>query len=240
MAALRSSLVLVVMLLVAPATSVAQQAGQTAVPSTFSTISLMVLAAGLGAMAVSLTRSRVRSRARTTAQTAEPHVASAAATAPERAYRRAPERLVAPAPELEPIVVVVEPEAVAAEPEPVAIEPLVVAVGPEPVAAEPEPEPEPVSESSAEPIAEPVSEPAEETLNAAEELGRHACRILVWSGYVKQRFYAEAASGEWIAQSRLFRLEKGRTLADSPQAAAALEALMQEVAAAGWDVTPVQ
>jgi hypothetical protein len=238
MAALRSSLVLVVMLLVAPATSVAQQAGQTAVPSTFSTISLMVLAAGLGAMAVSLTRSRVRSRARTTAQTAEPHVASAAATAPERAYRRAPERLVAPAPELEPIVVVVEPEAVAAEPEPVAIEPLVVAVGPEPVAAEPEPEP--VSETSAEPIAEPVSEPAQETLIAAEELGPHACRILVWSGYVKQRFYAEAASGEWIAQSPPFRLEKGRTLADSPQAAAALEALMQEVTAAGWDVTPVQ
>jgi hypothetical protein len=246
MAVLRSSLLLVVMLLVAPAAAAAQQAGQTAGPSTFSTISLMVFAAGVGAMTVSLARSRARSRTRTAPQSAPAPVAAAVAAAPEPTFR--PGRPSEPAPELglftepvtvtvEPLVVVVDPEPAAVEREPV-VEPLVVVFEPEPEPAPVEPEPEP-AEAEPDPV-EPEPEPVATAAAAPEQPGSPTCRINVWSGYVKQRFYAEAATGEWIAQSPPFRLEKGRTLADSPQAAAALEVLTQELTAAGWDVTPVQ
>jgi hypothetical protein len=53
---------------------------------------------------------------------------------------------------------------------------------------------------------------------------------------VKKQFFAESRSGEWIAQSPFFRVEKGRSLQDSQNAAEAFEALMQTLTEAGWEV----
>ena len=63
----------------------------------------------------------------------------------------------------------------------------------------------------------------------------------LWHGYVKKQFYAESpGTGEWVAQSPFFRIEKGRTLDDSQQAADAFIALVDELMADGWEVVDRQ
>jgi hypothetical protein len=259
---LRSSLLLIVTALVAPSVAVAQS-GESGGASTFSTISLMVFAAGVGAMAVSLARSRARSRP--TALVADRHPGPAFKAAPERPSPRGPERLLEPAPETAPNpaakpVARAAPEPAATPAQPAASPPAkparpdrpaaspVAKPGPEPAskparAARPAASPpikpaQPAASPPAKPVATAAPEPAAApaALPPAEQLGPRSCRVRVWSGYVKQRFYAEAANGEWVAQSPAFRLEKGRTLEDSPQAAAALQALLGGLAEAGWDV----
>jgi hypothetical protein len=53
---------------------------------------------------------------------------------------------------------------------------------------------------------------------------------------VKNQFFAESRDGEWIAQSPFFRVEKGRSLKDSQNAAEAFDALLQILTEAGWEV----
>ena len=74
----------------------------------------------------------------------------------------------------------------------------------------------------------------------AETPGWQTCRIQLWSGYVKKQFFAELRSGEWIAQSPFFRVEKGRSLEDSQNAAEAFDGLLEALTEAGWEVTASQ
>jgi len=132
--------------------------------STFATVSFLVLAAGLGAMAVSLARGRARSRP----------ARSPAARAARPPARRRPDR--------------------------------------------------------------PVR--TGERAPGARAPGRwQSCRVRLWQGYIGNQFYAESpAGGEWLAQSPIFHVDKGRAIEDSEQAAEAFDAFLDELIADGWEI----
>ena len=59
----------------------------------------------------------------------------------------------------------------------------------------------------------------------------------LWSGHTGKQFYAEScADGRWIAYSPFFAVERGSSVDDSANAAEALDALLDQLVADGWEV----
>jgi hypothetical protein len=213
-------------------------------PITISTVSLMILAAGLGAMAVTLARGGARARAARAPEpvAAERPVADARAITPRavdvpaaepppvaerRARRRRPafKRPALKLPEARPRAVKAPSvEAPSGEPRPG------TAHAPKAPAAE---------SSAARPPAAPApARPSERAPAPATQPGVQSCRIRLWHGYIKKQFYAESPeTGELVAKSAFFRVEKGSTIQDSSNAAEAFDALVDELAGDGWEIT---
>jgi hypothetical protein len=181
-------------------------------PITVSTVSLMILAAGLGAMAVTLARGSARGRA---AGAAEP-------------------------PHFEPPAVEPPPVRPPASAPPASGPPAVTTSTPKPPATKPPAAKPPAAKPpAAKPPATPArARPTEPAPAPPAQPGWQSCRIRLWHGYIKKQFYAESPeTGELVARSAFFRVEKGSTIEDSSNAADAFDALVDELVAAGWEIT---
>jgi hypothetical protein len=191
-------------------------------PITVSTVSVMILAAGLGAMAVTLARGSARGRAGAAAE--PPHFEPPVVEPP-------PVRPPASAPPASgpPAVTPSTPKPPATKP-PAAKPPAAKPPAAKPPAAKPpaaKPPAAPAPAGPTEPAPAPPAQP-----------GWQSCRIRLWHGYIKKQFYAESPeTGELVARSAFFRVEKGSTIEDSSNAADAFDALVDELVAAGWEIT---
>jgi hypothetical protein len=190
--------------------------------NTLTLICLMVFAAGLGALALSLVRGRRRaSRA--------PSVAPArgAPAAGDRASRGpAPSRAVAaaraaPPANGRPATATVRRNGLSPRaPAPRRFGPVL------PRSAAPRP-------LWAEPVAADRPPPAP----ATEAGGSAVCTIDLWHGYVRKQFYAAVpGDGSWIAESPFFRVGPDQPVAESEAARDALRALVADLEARGWEV----
>ena len=68
--------------------------------------------------------------------------------------------------------------------------------------------------------------------------GSQACRIQLWHGHIKKRFYAlPSGGGPWLAESPFFKLELGEAVEESDAAREALHELVRALRAQGWEIT---
>lgn len=205
-------------------------------PAAAAVVVLIALCAGLGGVTASLARGRRRGpgRRRRKAAVAGPAAAAAALEGEPRRSgelsRPAKSRPAAARAADVPRV----PEVTAASLRPARLPAKPAAVAPpapaKPAAARPT--------GPSKPAAADAPAPAVVSAGAARDRAEwEVCRVGVWDGYLKKQFYAEAPGGTWLAQSRFFRLERGRSLEDSERAQAARAELLDELARAGWQVT---